>query len=65
MLLDQQRRGTQQRDLLLVGDGDERGAQRDFGLAEADIAVQHGGRATIENRDGGGARARLVLPLAE
>jgi nitrogen fixation/metabolism regulation signal transduction histidine kinase len=29
-----------------------------------DIAVRHGGRATLENRDGGGARARLVLPLA-
>ncbi len=29
-----------------------------------DIATQHGGRATLENRDGGGAIARLVLPLA-
>jgi signal transduction histidine kinase len=28
-----------------------------------DIAAQHGGRATIENRDGGGACARLTLPL--
>ena len=30
-----------------------------------DIAVQHGGRATLTNRDGGGACARLALPLAE
>jgi nitrogen fixation/metabolism regulation signal transduction histidine kinase len=29
-----------------------------------DVAVQHGGRATLENREGGGARARLTLPLA-
>jgi two-component system nitrogen regulation sensor histidine kinase NtrY len=29
-----------------------------------DIATQHGGRVTLENREGGGARARLVLPLA-
>jgi nitrogen fixation/metabolism regulation signal transduction histidine kinase len=28
-----------------------------------DIAAQHGGRATLENREGGGARARFVLPL--
>ena len=28
-----------------------------------DIAVQHGGRATIGNREGGGACARLTLPL--
>jgi nitrogen fixation/metabolism regulation signal transduction histidine kinase len=27
-----------------------------------DIAVQHGGRAALEDRDGGGAVARLVLP---
>ncbi len=27
-----------------------------------DIALQHGGRVTLENRDGGGARARLTLP---
>jgi nitrogen fixation/metabolism regulation signal transduction histidine kinase len=30
-----------------------------------DIAAQHGGRASIVNREGGGACARLVLPLAE
>lgn len=29
-----------------------------------DIAEQHGGTITLENRDGGGARARLTLPLA-
>jgi C4-dicarboxylate-specific signal transduction histidine kinase len=28
-----------------------------------DVAAQFGGRATLENRDGGGAIARLVLPL--
>jgi signal transduction histidine kinase len=28
-----------------------------------DIAHQHGGEVTLENREGGGARARLVLPL--
>jgi len=29
-----------------------------------DIALQHGGRVSLEDREGGGARARLVLPLA-
>jgi nitrogen fixation/metabolism regulation signal transduction histidine kinase len=29
-----------------------------------DIAAQHEGRATLENREGGGACARLVLPLS-
>jgi nitrogen fixation/metabolism regulation signal transduction histidine kinase len=29
-----------------------------------DIARQHGGSVTLEDRPGGGARARLVLPLA-
>ena len=29
-----------------------------------DIAAQHGGSVTLENRDGGGAIARLSLPLA-
>lgn len=29
-----------------------------------DIAGLHGGSATLENRDGGGARARIELPLA-
>ena len=29
-----------------------------------DIAGQHGGEITLEDRDGGGARARLALPLA-
>jgi nitrogen fixation/metabolism regulation signal transduction histidine kinase len=30
-----------------------------------DIARQHGGTVSLEDRDGGGARARLVLPLAK
>jgi signal transduction histidine kinase len=30
-----------------------------------DIAAQHRGSVTLVNRDGGGARARLRLPLAE
>jgi nitrogen fixation/metabolism regulation signal transduction histidine kinase len=30
-----------------------------------DIAVQHGGRVTLTDRDGGGARARLSVPLLE
>ena len=30
-----------------------------------DIAVQHRGSVMLVNRDGGGARARLTLPLAE
>ena len=29
-----------------------------------DIAAQHGGHVELENREGGGARARIVLPLA-
>ncbi|MEO5987729.1 MAG: ATP-binding protein [Candidatus Eisenbacteria bacterium] len=29
-----------------------------------DIATQHGGRVTIENREGGGAKARLTLPAS-
>ncbi len=29
-----------------------------------DIALQHGGRVTLENRDGGGATARLTLPAS-
>ena len=39
MLLGEQRRRREDRDLLAAGDGDERGAQRDFGLAEADVAA--------------------------
>jgi signal transduction histidine kinase len=30
-----------------------------------DIAGQHGGRVTLDDREGGGARARLTLPLTE
>jgi nitrogen fixation/metabolism regulation signal transduction histidine kinase len=41
--------------------------QRGSGLGLSltrDIARQHGGEVTLEDRPGGGARARLVLPLA-
>jgi nitrogen fixation/metabolism regulation signal transduction histidine kinase len=30
-----------------------------------EIATQHGGMVTLENREGGGARARLTLPLKD
>jgi nitrogen fixation/metabolism regulation signal transduction histidine kinase len=30
-----------------------------------DIAKRHGGEATLENRENGGARARLVIPIGE
>ena len=39
VLLGEQRRRRQDRDLLAAVDGDERGAQRDLGLAEADVAA--------------------------
>ena len=39
MLLGEQRRRHEHRDLLAVGERDERGAQRDLGLAEADVAA--------------------------
>ena len=39
VLLGQQRRRRQDGDLLAAGDGDEGGAQRDLGLAEADVAA--------------------------
>ena len=39
VLLGEQRGRHQQRHLLAVGDGDECGAQRDLGLAEADVAA--------------------------
>ena len=39
VLLGEQRRGREDRDLLAAGDGDEGGAQRDLGLAEADVAA--------------------------
>ena len=39
VLLGQQRGRRQDRDLLAAGDGDEGGAQRDLGLAEADVAA--------------------------
>ena len=39
VLLGEQRGRHEHRDLLAAGDGDERGAQRDLGLAEADVAA--------------------------
>ena len=39
VLFGQQRRRHEQHDLLAVGDRDERGAKRDLGLAEADVAA--------------------------
>ena len=39
VLLGEQRRRHEHRDLLAVGERDERGAQRDLGLAEADVAA--------------------------
>ncbi len=41
----------------------QRGSGLGLSLAR-DIARQHGGDVTLENRPGGGARARLVLPVA-
>ncbi len=41
MLLRQQGRRHQHRDLAPARDGGERGAQRDLGLAEADVAADH------------------------
>ena len=41
MLFGQQRGRHQHRDLLAGRGGDERGAHRDFGLAEADVAADH------------------------
>ena len=41
--------------------------QRSSGLGLSlvrDITTQHGGTVTLENRQGGGACARLALPLA-
>ena len=36
-----------------------------LGLSLArDILTQHGGTVSLGNREGGGARARLALPLA-
>ena len=65
MLARQQRRRHHDGDLQAVHGGDERGAQRDFGLAEADVAahepVHRPARAEIvEHRVDAG---RLVLGL--
>ncbi|MBW3549609.1 MAG: two-component system sensor histidine kinase CreC [Proteobacteria bacterium] len=43
------------------------GGSRSSGLGlcfVAEVAALHGGRASLDNRDGGGAAARLALPLA-
>ena len=43
------------------------GGSRSSGLGlcfVAEVATLHAGRASLDNRDGGGARARLVLPEA-
>jgi signal transduction histidine kinase len=42
--------------------------QRSSGLGLAlvrDIATQHGGSVSLENREDGGARARFAVPLME
>jgi two-component system sensor histidine kinase CreC len=42
------------------------GGSRSSGLGlcfVAEVAALHGGRATLGNREGGGAVARLVLPM--
>jgi nitrogen fixation/metabolism regulation signal transduction histidine kinase len=42
--------------------------QRGSGLGLSlvrDVVQQHGGRVTLDNREGGGARARVELPLAD
>ena len=67
VLLRQQRRRHEHRDLLAALHGDERGAQRDLGLAEADVAaddaVHRAARAQVV--DDGLDRAELVDRLLE
>lgn len=68
MLLGQQGGGAQQRDLLAVGHGQEGGAQRDLGLAEAHVAAYqpvHGaarGHVHDDGLDGGRLVGRLSKP---
>ncbi len=67
MLLGEQRRRAEHGDLLAVGDGDERGPQRDLGLAEAHVAAHQpihrlaGGHVGDHRLD----RRRLVGRLLE
>ena len=62
MLLGEQRGRHQHRDLLAVGDRDERGAQRDLGLAEADVAADQAVHrlAALQVLEHGVDRGRLV-----
>jgi hypothetical protein len=66
MLLGEQRGRAEDHHLLLVGDGDERGAQRDLGLAEADVAAHQavhrlaGGHVGDHRFDRGGLVGRLL-----
>ena len=56
MLARQQRRRHHDRDLLAVHGGDEGGAQRHFGLAEADVAANqpvHRPAGATDRRDRG------------
>ncbi len=63
MLLSEQRGRAEHRHLLAVGDGDEGGAQRDLGLAEADVAADQPVHwpAAFEVLQGGIDRTQLVL----
>ena len=67
MLLGEQRGRHQQRDLLAVGQRDERGAQRDLGLAEADVAAHEAIHrlARCHVVDHGLDRGRLVARFLE
>ena len=66
VLLGEQRRRAQDHDLLLVGDGDERGTQRDLGLAEAHVAADQaihglaGGHVGHDRLDRRGLVGRLL-----
>ena len=66
VLLGQQRGRRQQRDLLAAEHGDEGGAQRDLGLAEADVAADQpvhrlGRDHVLDHRVDGGALVRRFL----
>ena len=67
MLLGEQRRRHQHRDLLAVGHRDERRAQRDFGLAEADVAADQPvhGLAPLQVFEDGVDRGGLVRRFLE
>ena len=67
MLLGQERRGREHRDLHVVGDGDEGGSQCDFRLAETDVAADEAvhGLAALHVVDGSRDGGRLVRRLLE